>query len=173
MRNHLRAASLTQGRRGTTNELDPPDLDTEAAPDDDRSFWARSSVDGYPDPGSPVMLHGSPVQRFQRALASGNPRRVRSAAAGLPDIGIAEAAAILLVIERTEPENYERAALRWLAKLATAEGGIGLIGFARAAIALEALPREPSARGTLAEICRAAGLPEAVAVFAGERSDTR
>jgi hypothetical protein len=42
---------------------------------------------------------------------------IRAAAAELPRIGVAEAAAILLAIERLEPENSERAARRWLAKL--------------------------------------------------------
>jgi hypothetical protein len=169
MRNHQRAASHFQGRGGTANELVPPQLDSEADPDDDRSFWSRTFIDGYDDPTTPVTRHVSPSQRFQRALASGNPRQVRSAAAELPDIGIAEAAAILLVIERTEPENYERTALRWLAKLATAAPDIDLIAVARAAVALETLPRQHAARATLAQICREAGLPEAASIFAEDR----
>ena len=171
MRNHHPGASHPQGRDGTANELVPPQLDSEAGPDADRNFWSRTFIDGYDDPASPATRHISPSQRFQRALASGNPREVRSAAAELPDIGIAEAAAILLVIERAEPENYERTAMHWLAKLATAGHDIDLIGVARAAVALEALPRDLAARATLAEICRKAGLPEAASVFAEERSN--
>ena len=105
-------------------------------------------------------------QRFQRALAIGNPRLVRSAAAELPDIGIAEASAILLVIEQTEPENYEHTALRWLAQLATDAQDVRLGDVAHAAMALDALPRQPIARTILANVCRRAGLPEAASVFA-------
>jgi hypothetical protein len=100
----------------------------------------------------------------QRALQIGNPMLVRAAAAELPRIGLADAAAILLIIERAEPERYERTAVRWLAKLAT-EADVDLAGIGAAAIALEALPQEPGARGQLAEVCRNAGLPDAATVF--------
>jgi hypothetical protein len=53
-----------------------------------------------------------------------------------------------------------------MAKLATAGQRVALSGVAHAATALEALPHEPAARATLAEICRKAGLPEAASVFA-------
>jgi hypothetical protein len=112
----------------------------------------------------PVTSQGSPYQRFRRALQTGNPMLVRAAAAELPRIGLADATAILLVIERAEPERYERTAIRWLAKLA-AEADVDLAGIAAAAIALEALPQEPGARGQLAEICRSACLPDAARVF--------
>src|SRR5438045_162077 len=104
----------------------------------------------------PMTSRGSPYQRFRRAVQIGNPMLVRAAPAELPRIGLAEAAAILLVIERAEPERYERTARRWLAKL-TAEADVDLAGIAAAAIALEALPQEPGARGQLAEVCRSAG----------------
>jgi hypothetical protein len=107
-------------------------------------------------------------QRFRRALAIGNPRLVRAAAAELPDIGIAEAAAILLVIEQTEPDNYERTALRWLAQLSTEGHDVALGDVAQAAMALDALPRQPATREILAEVCRRAGLPEAASVFAAD-----
>jgi hypothetical protein len=103
------------------------------------------------------------------------------AAAELPHIGLADAAAIVLVIQRAEPERYERAAIRWLAKLAT-EADVGLAGIAEAAIALEALPDEPGARGQLAVlrvdatteagICRASGVVAVRPVLgAGGRGD--
>ena len=105
-------------------------------------------------------------QRFRDALATGNPRLVRAAAADLPDIGVAEAAAIMLVIERTEPENYDRTALQWLAQLATEARDVELKDIAEAAIALAALPRRPAARTILAEVCTNVGLPDAATVFA-------
>jgi len=112
-----------------------------------------------------MTSQGSPYQRFRRALATGNPTIVRAAAAELPRIGIAEAAAILLVLERADPEHYERAALRWLTMLTSEARNIDLHGVAEAALALAALPAEPGALGALAEVCSGAGLAEAAAVF--------
>jgi hypothetical protein len=166
MRNHDRAASDPSGRYGTPNPHSQAELENAAGPDDDRSFWGRPSPDGLADSALPMASHSSAARRFRRALASGNPRLVRSAAAELPVIGIAEAAAILLVIERTEPETFERTALRWLARLTTEGPHVDLSCVAQAAIALEALPHEPAARATLAEVCRTAGLPEVALVFA-------
>jgi hypothetical protein len=135
--------------------------------DDDWSFWGPHTpdADGVDLTESSTGSQSSASQRFRRALAAGNPRQVRAAAAELPDIGVAEAAAILLVIERTEPENYEPTALQWLAKLATEGHDVDLRGLAQAATALEALPHEPSVRAALAEVCLRAGLPEVASVF--------
>jgi HEAT repeat protein len=113
---------------------------------------------------------GSPYARFQRALATGNLNVIRAAAAELPRIGIAEAAAILLVILRAEPAQYERAAVRWLGRLCLERGRVGLADLSRAAAALDALPDRPqAARPALAEVCRRAGQERAAAVFGAER----
>ena len=107
---------------------------------------------------------GSPYARFQRALATGNLILVRAAAAELPRIGVAEA--MLLVILRAEPDQYERAAVRWLGRLALERTDVDLDGLSQAAAALEALPVSPeSARPMLAEVCRRAGQAQAAAVF--------
>ena len=109
---------------------------------------------------------GSPYSRFQRALATGNLNVIRAAAAELPRIGIAEAAAILLVILRAEPEQYERAAVRWLGRLCLDRQRVGLADLSRAAAALVALPERPgTARRQLADICRRSGQEQAAAVF--------
>ncbi len=71
---------------------------------------------------------GTPYARFQRALATGNLNLVRTAAAELPRIGVAEAAAMLLVILRAEPEQYERAAVRWLGRLCLERTRVDLDG---------------------------------------------
>ena len=73
------------------------------------------------------------------------------------------------MIERTEPENYERTALRWLAKLSREGEDVDLSCVAQAATALQALPHHPDARASLAEVCSKARLPEAASVFAGHR----
>jgi hypothetical protein len=114
-----------------------------------------------------MTSQGSPYSRFQRALATGNVALVRSAAAELPRIRRAEAAAILLVLERSEPDSYERAARRWLAMLCQERrSSIDLLGVAQAAAALDALPRRrPAARAALAAVCERAGLNDAARVF--------
>src|SRR5215212_5685203 len=109
---------------------------------------------------------GSPYARFQRALATGNLTLIRTAAAELPRIGVAEAAAMLLVIMRVEPEQYERAAVRWLGRLCLERTRVDLEGLGQAAAALNALPHEPdAARPLLAEVCRRAGQERAAVVF--------
>ena len=166
MHDHDRDAPDPSDRHRAPNQQPQAQLETGAGPDDDRSFWEQPWVEGLAGSALPRTGQRSAARQFQRALAIGNPRLVRAAAAELPDIGIAQAAAILLVIERTEPENYEHTALRWLAKLATAGPHVDLSGIAQAAAALEALPHQPAARATLAEVCTKARLPEAASIFA-------
>ena len=117
-----------------------------------------------------VTSQGSPFQRFRRAIATGNLNIIRAAAAELPRIGLAEAAAILLVIAERDPDSYDRAAMRWLGRLCLERSGAALTDLARAAEALDTLPTEPApARASLAELCTRAGLRDAAAVFAGRR----
>jgi len=113
-----------------------------------------------------MTSHGSPYARFQRALATGNLNVIRSAAAELPRIGVAEAAAILLVILRAEPQQYERAAVRWIGRLCMERTRVDLEDLGRAAAALDLLPLRPAAaRPLLAEVCRRAGQERAAAVW--------
>lgn len=116
-----------------------------------------------------MTSQGSPYTRFRRAVDGGNMLIIRAAAAELPRIGVEHAAAMLLVIERSEPANYERAALRWLAMLCQERGSrIDLLGVAQAAAALAALPsRRPAACAALAAACERAGLQDAARVFTG------
>jgi HEAT repeat protein len=113
-----------------------------------------------------MTSQGSAYARFQRALATGNLNVVRAAAAELPRIGVAEAASILLVILRAEPQQYERAAVRWLGRLCLERKRVELADLSRAAAALVALPERPeAARPLLADVCRRAGQEQAAAVF--------
>jgi hypothetical protein len=115
-----------------------------------------------------MTSQGSPYTRFRRALDGGNMQIIRSAAAELPRIGLDHAASMLLVLERSEPANYERAALRWLAMLCQERNSkLDLLGVAQAAAALDALPsRRPAACAALAAVCERAGLRDAARVFA-------
>ena len=109
---------------------------------------------------------GSPYARFQRALRTGNLTLIRAAAAELPRIGLAEAAAMLLVILRKDPQQYERAAVRWLGRLCLERSRVGLEDLSRAAAALHSLPERPEAALLqLADVCRRAGQRQAADVF--------
>ena len=113
-----------------------------------------------------MTSQGSPYARFQRALGTGNLDVIRAAAAELPRIGVAEAASILLVILRSEPDQYERAAVRWLGRLCLERTRVDLEDLSRAASALVALPEQPdAARPLLADVCSRAGQEQAAAVF--------
>jgi hypothetical protein len=117
-----------------------------------------------------VTSSGSPYARFQRALATGNLHVIRGAAAELPRIGVAEAAAILLVIARSAPDQYERAAVRWLGRLCLERKRVALEDLGRAAAALDALPERPeAARPLLADVCGRAGHEQAATVFRSAR----
>jgi len=111
---------------------------------------------------------GSPYARFKRALATGNLALVRAAAAELPAVDLADALAICLLMSARDDDRFERAAVRWLARLALERPGIGLGELRDGLVAFEAMPYNPAAaRGTLAEMCDRVGLPGAVRVLRG------
>jgi len=66
---------------------------------------------------------GTPYPRFQRALATGNLNLIRVAAAELPRVDRGDALAVCMAIREAEPERFERAALRWLARYAVENAG--------------------------------------------------
>jgi len=83
---------------------------------------------------------GSPYSRFRRALASENLTLVRATAAKLPAVPLPDALEVLCLLRRADPELYERAALRWLARLLLERPGITLYELEQAARALRRLP---------------------------------
>jgi hypothetical protein len=66
----------------------------------------------------PVGDAGSSYARFRRALDTGNLLHIRSAAAELPRVDLEDALSVCMAIREAEPERFERAALRWLARYA-------------------------------------------------------
>jgi hypothetical protein len=66
---------------------------------------------------------GSPYPRFQGALATGNLHLIRAAAAELPRVDLGDALAVCMAIRDAEPERFERAAQRWLARYAVEKAG--------------------------------------------------
>ena len=109
-----------------------------------------------------MTSHGSPYARFQRALRIGRLSMVRAAAAELPRIDLDDALAICLLIERQDGERYERAVVRWLARMVLEVPGVGIDDLREALVAFEALPHNPlAARQALAGLCERHGLRRA------------
>jgi len=109
-----------------------------------------------------VTSQGSPYARFQRALRIGRLSLVRAAAAELPHVDLTDALAICLLIEQQEEEHFERAAVRWLARLSLEAPTVGIDDLRQGLIAFEALPENPlGARQALAELCARHGLERA------------
>lgn len=87
-----------------------------------------------------MTSQGSPYARFKRALDSGNLTQVRATAAELPTVPLRDALEVCELLRRADPRLYERAALRWLARLLLERPGITLGEVERAALALQRLP---------------------------------
>jgi hypothetical protein len=109
-----------------------------------------------------MSSQGSPYARFQRALRIGRLSMVRAAAAELPQIDLTDALAICLLIEQQEEERFERAAVRWLARLSLEAPTVGIEDLRQGLVAFEALPYNPAgARQALAQLCSRHGLQRA------------
>ena len=109
-----------------------------------------------------MTSQGSPYARFQRALRIGRLSMVRAAAAELPRVDLHDALAICLLIERQDGERYERAVVRWLARLAIEVPTVGIDDLREGLVAFEALPHNPAAaREALAGLCERHGLDRA------------
>ena len=86
-----------------------------------------------------VSIKGRPYTWLRASLQCGDLLGVRSAAAELPQINLADALAIVLLMAADDDPSYERAATRWLARLASERPSIGLQDLAAAVGALQAL----------------------------------
>ena len=87
---------------------------------------------------------------------------VRAAAAELPRIDLHDALAICLLIERQDGERYERAVVRWLARMVVEVPSVGIDDLREGLVAFEALPHNPiAARHALAALCNRHGLRRA------------
>ncbi len=85
-----------------------------------------------------MSIRGGSYATFRRAVATGNLLLIRGAAAELPTVNLADALTILPVIAAKAPDLYERAACRWLGRLAL-ERDVGLEEIGVALAALDAL----------------------------------
>jgi hypothetical protein len=117
-----------------------------------------------------VSIKGRPYTWFKAALARGDLAGVRAAAAELPEVNLADALAICVLMGLRDDVSYERAATKWLARLALERPAVGLDELGRALLAMEALPDNPAAaKSVLAGICRDHGLPDAVRLLTGRK----
>ena len=109
-----------------------------------------------------MTSEGSPYARFQRALRIGRLSMVRAAAAELPRIELDDALSICLLISEQDAERYERAVVRWLARLSLEVPGVRIEDLRAGLLAFEVLPENPAgARTALAELCTRHGLDRA------------
>ena len=109
-----------------------------------------------------MSSEGSPYARFQRALRIGRLSMVRAAAAELPRIDLDDALSICLLISEQDAERYERAVVRWLARLSLEVPGVRIEDLRAGLLAFEVLPENPvGARTALAELCARHGLDRA------------
>ena len=120
-----------------------------------------------------MTSHGSPYARFQRALRIGRLSMVRAAAAELPRIDLDDALAICLLIERQDGERYERAVVRWLARLATEVPAVGIDDLREGLVAFEALPYNPVAARRRWRRCATATACAGRQNACGARADSR
>jgi hypothetical protein len=89
-----------------------------------------------------VSIKGGSYSNFQRALAAGNLLLIRAAAAELPTVNLQDALDICIVVAENEPELFERAALRWLARYCLERRDANLAGLRQAADAFARLESE-------------------------------
>jgi hypothetical protein len=103
-----------------------------------------------------MTSQGSADARFRRALQTGSLPLVRAAATELPTIRLDDALRVCLLIRESDPQRYERAALRWVGRFALEAREATLADVRTAAAALEQLPQEPDdSMASLQRLCLA------------------
>ena len=78
---------------------------------------------------------------------------IRSAAGELPHVDLGDALAVCVVIRKAEPDRFDRAALRWLARFCVERREATLAEVQAAAWAFENIEDEPAALATLQRLC--------------------
>ena len=93
----------------------------------------------YGDLAGQLTSEGNVGAHFRRAIDVGNLAVVRALAHELRQVPLADALAIVLLLARREPDNYPRAAARFIGRLAL-ERPLQLVDVRDATVALLALP---------------------------------
>ena len=73
-----------------------------------------------------MTSEGHPYAVFRRALERRSVAAAWAAAAGLPQLTLADALALSLLVRDREPHRYDRVAVRWLARFCDEEAGVEL-----------------------------------------------
>ncbi len=89
-----------------------------------------------------MSIKGSPYARFVRALEVGKLPLVYAAAAELPQLNLDDGLRVLVLMARDDPRGFERAAVRWVARLAV-ERRLGIDDLRSALAACELLRTHP------------------------------
>ena len=106
-----------------------------------------------------VSIKGSPYRWFTLALERRDLLGVRSAAAELGRVTLADALSIVVLMAERDDRALDRAAARWLGRLLVDTPSLGLADVRRALDALEALADDlDGARERLVEVCVRHGL---------------
>jgi len=111
-----------------------------------------------------VTTQGSAHTRFKRALATGDAVVATAAALELPHVPLDDALGLVLLYHRAGDQRFERAALRFHARLCAETPALTLAGAAGALQALAMLARGDESQGaaTLAETLDALGADQLV-----------
>ena len=89
-----------------------------------------------------MSIKGSSYGNFRRALDTRNLTIIRAAAAELPKINLEDALRVALLVCRHEPENAERAALRWLGRYCLERRTATLADLSLAVAAFSVMPHD-------------------------------
>jgi hypothetical protein len=101
-----------------------------------------------------VSSAGSPYARFRRALATGNLTLIRTTAAELPSVRLDDALEVCVLLRDREPERYERAAVRWIARFCVERQEVSLEDVDHATRAFALMRTKPEdALGVLQALC--------------------
>jgi hypothetical protein len=101
-----------------------------------------------------VTSQGSPYPRFRRALVTGDMLLIRAAAAELAHVGLDDALHVCVAIRDAEPERFQRAALRWIARYCVERPAVTLAEVRAATEAFERMAQRPEdALATLQRLC--------------------
>ena len=115
-----------------------------------------------------LSIKGSPYRWFKASLRRGDLAGVRAAASELGrNVSLVDALSIVLLMAAKDDEAFDRAATRWLARLALERPTAGLDDVRLGLTALEALPHNPeAAKSVLRALCARHRLEQVIGLLA-------
>ncbi len=108
-----------------------------------------------------VSTKGRPQRWFERAARARDLAGALVEADALRPLGLPYALALVVLMGETRDARFDRAAVRWVARLTLERSTVGVADVRAAVAALEALADEPrAAREALTALCEGHGLPQ-------------